>query len=124
RKPFLSSKEEGNDGDMVVMSCCEECNSNYEKEAAAATSATKPSTVLPFWLHPSTPSSNYHKENLIELRRKWNRLCQSLHQGRHNVNNNFMNSSVTSNDNQGLVGKSYSYNSSRYPFWPNSPSDA
>ncbi|PWA97550.1 clp amino terminal domain-containing protein [Artemisia annua] len=61
RKPFISSKEEGNDVDMVVMSCCEECNSNYEKEAAAATSATKPSTVLPFWLHPSTPSSNYHK---------------------------------------------------------------
>ncbi|GJR32014.1 phosphoinositide phospholipase C 2-like protein [Tanacetum coccineum] len=43
-------------------SCCEECNSNYEKEAATVTSATKLSTVLPFWLHPSAPSSNYHKD--------------------------------------------------------------
>ncbi|GKB03165.1 hypothetical protein Tco_0831254 [Tanacetum coccineum] len=63
-----------------------ECNSNYEKEAATATSATKSSTVLPFWLHPFAPSSNYIKENLIEMHGKWNKLCQSLHRGRHNVN--------------------------------------
>ncbi|GJW00390.1 protein SMAX1-LIKE 4 [Tanacetum coccineum] len=49
-------------------------------------STTKPSTVLPFWLHPFAPSSNYHKENLIEMHGKWNKLCQSLHRGRHNVN--------------------------------------
>lgn len=118
RKPLISSKEEGDEDDMVAMNCCGECNSNYEKEAAAT---AKSSTVLPFWLHPSTPiSSTLHKENLMELRRKWNRLCQSLHQGRHNLNNNYMNSSsLITNDNQGLIGKSYSYNSSRYPFWPN-----
>ncbi|KAI3775287.1 hypothetical protein L1987_49858 [Smallanthus sonchifolius] len=117
RKPFLSTKDEGDD-DMVVMSCCGECNSNYEKDAAAANRA---STILPFWLHPSTHSSTLdHKESLVELRKKWNRLCQSLHQGRQNVNKNYMNSSsLISNDNQGLVAKSYSYSSSNYPFWPN-----
>ncbi|KAL4590050.1 hypothetical protein LXL04_002968 [Taraxacum kok-saghyz] len=127
RKPLKHSKEEGDD-DMVVMSFCGECNSNYEKEAAAAATTAggnKPSTVLPFWLHPSTPPSSLHKENLIELKRKWNRVCQSLHQGRHNLNNNIMNSSsLISNDNQGLIEKSYSYNSSRYPFWPNNNNHA
>lgn len=54
RKPLLSTKDEGDDDDVVVMSCCGECNSNYEKEAAAA---TRTSSVLPFWLHPSTHSS-------------------------------------------------------------------
>lgn len=120
RKPLKHNKEERDD-DIVAMSCCGECNSNYEKEAAAAATTAagnKPSTILPFWLHPSTPPST-HKENLIELRRKWNRLCQSLHQGRH-LNNNTMNpSSLINNENQGMTGKSYSYNSSRYPFWPN-----
>ncbi|XP_076910641.1 protein SMAX1-LIKE 4-like [Bidens hawaiensis] len=115
RKPLLSAKDEGDD-DMLVMSCCGECNSNYEKEAAAAAAATstRTSTVLPFWLHPTTHSSTSHKDNLVELRRKWNRLCQSLHQGRHNLNKNYMNSSsLISNENQGSVAKSYTN-----PFWP------
>ncbi|KAJ9538449.1 hypothetical protein OSB04_031182 [Centaurea solstitialis] len=109
RKP---SKEEGDEED----DCCGECNSNYEKEAAATTAKS-----LPFWLHPSTPiSSTLHKENLMELRRKWNRLCQSLHQGRHNLNKSYTNlSSLSTNDDQGPIGKGYSYNSSHYPFWPN-----
>lgn len=62
-KPLKHNKEEGDD-DMVVMSCCGECNSNYEKEAAAAATTAagnKPSTVLPFWLHPSTSPSSLHK---------------------------------------------------------------
>ncbi|KAK9060629.1 hypothetical protein SSX86_021335 [Deinandra increscens subsp. villosa] len=118
RKPLLSTKEEEDDN-LVVMSCCGECSSNYEKEAAAAT-ASKPPTVLPFWLHPSTHSSTGHKEHLVELRRKWNRLCQSLHQGRHNLNKNYMNSScLIGNDNQELVAKSYSYSSLPHSFWPN-----
>ncbi|MFS7981582.1 putative Clp, repeat (R) domain, Clp domain superfamily protein [Helianthus anomalus] len=119
RKPLLSTKDEGDD-DMVVMNCCGECNSNYEKEAATAATTNRTSTVLPFWLHPSTHSSTLHKDNLVELRRKWNRLCQSLHQGRHNLNKNYMNSSsMNSNDNQGSVAKSYSYSSSsHHPFWP------
>ncbi|XP_071742114.1 protein SMAX1-LIKE 4-like [Rutidosis leptorrhynchoides] len=109
-KVSMSCKEEGDDGVLEMSSCCAECNSNYEKEAAAsATSANnKPPTVLPFWLHPSTPSSTIHKENLVELRRKWNRLCQSLHQGRHNLNKNFMNL-------PSVISNSSDYN----PFWPN-----
>ncbi|KAM0020498.1 putative Clp, repeat (R) domain, P-loop containing nucleoside triphosphate hydrolase [Helianthus debilis subsp. tardiflorus] len=119
RKLLLSTKEE-EDGDMVVMSCCDECNSNYEKEASAAVAATKTSTMLPFWLHPTTHSSTLHKEHLVELRRKWNRLCHSLHQGRHNLNKNYIDSSsLNSNDNQKSIAKSYSYSSSHYPFWPN-----
>ncbi|KAK1417093.1 hypothetical protein QVD17_26215 [Tagetes erecta] len=118
RKPLLSTKDDGDDDDVVVMSCCGECNSNYEKEAAAA---TRTSSVLPFWLHPSTHSSTIdHKDNLVELKKKWNRLCQSLHQRRHNPNKNYINSStLISNDNQGFVAKSYSYSSSSYPFWAN-----
>ncbi|KAK9078900.1 hypothetical protein SSX86_002959 [Deinandra increscens subsp. villosa] len=122
RKSLLNAKDEGDD-DMVVMSCCGECNSNYEKEAAATITATtnRTSTLLPFWLHPSSHSSTLHKENLGELRKKWNRLCQSLHQGRHNLNKNYMNSSsIISNGNQGLVAKGYSYSSSSHPFWPKS----
>ncbi|KAI3814740.1 hypothetical protein L1987_14384 [Smallanthus sonchifolius] len=120
RKPLLSTKE-GGDDDMVVMSCCRECNSNYEKEAAAAATTTnQTTTILPFWLRSSTHSSTLQKEHLVELRRRWNRLCQSLHQGRHNLNKNYINStSLISNDNQGLDAKSYSYSSSHYPLWPN-----
>jgi hypothetical protein len=51
---------------------------------------------------------------LVELKRKWNRLCHSLHQGRHSQNN--MNSTLYSS-NQSSIGKSYSYASS-YPWWP------
>lgn len=53
---------------------------------------------------------------MVELRRKWNRLCNSLHQGRPSQNQNHLNSPIFSN--QSLLGKSYSYNSS-YPWWPN-----
>ncbi|KAI7744080.1 hypothetical protein M8C21_010980 [Ambrosia artemisiifolia] len=45
------SEEEG-DNDMVVMTCCEECNSNYEKEAAASkpmATTNISSTISPFW---------------------------------------------------------------------------
>ena len=51
---------------------------------------------------------------MVELRRKWNRLCHSLHQGRHTQKH--LNSSIFSN--QSLLGKSCSYASS-YPWWPN-----
>ncbi|KAL8189494.1 hypothetical protein R6Q57_029060 [Mikania cordata] len=118
RKPLISTRGEGDDDDddMVVMNCCGECNSNYEKEAAAT--ANRTSTILPFWLHPSTHSSAHHKENLVELREKWNRLCQSLHQGRHNLNKNHMSSlSLIGNDIQGFVAKSYAYSPSSLSFW-------
>lgn len=52
---------------------------------------------------------------MVELQRKWNGLCHSLHQGKHGQNH--MNSTLYSS--QSLFGKnkSYSYVSS-YPWWP------
>lgn len=55
---------------------------------------------------------------MVELRRKWSRLCHSLHEGRHSQNH--LSSSTTLYiNNQSLTGnnKSYSYTSS-YPWWP------
>ncbi|XP_059634574.1 protein SMAX1-LIKE 4-like [Cornus florida] len=126
-KPFISKEEEDK------LTCCAECSSNYEKEAGLFKSGQqkpssyylsscntkevdKGSTHLPCWLqsHGAEPRQ---KDYLFELKRKWNRLCQSLHQGRHT--HNHPNSSLFNN--QGLIGKGYSYASS-YPWWPNQSS--
>ncbi|KAG1331953.1 Chaperone protein ClpB [Cocos nucifera] len=61
--------------------CCAECASNFEKEASVLKSENA-SSHLPIWLQPHRPD-NHHKDALTELRRKWNRLCQSLHHGKH-----------------------------------------
>lgn len=56
------------------LSCCAECISNYEKEAEIFKSNQQ--KLLPAWLQ----SHDHQKEELVELKRKWSRLCQSLHQ--------------------------------------------
>ncbi|KAL2481823.1 Double Clp-N motif-containing P-loop nucleoside triphosphate hydrolase superfamily protein [Abeliophyllum distichum] len=121
-----SEKEPFSGGEQDVLNCCPECTSNYEKEIGF-TSQQKSSLLsnscnnkntengsaqLPYWLKPrgnDTPE----KDDLVELRRKWNRLCQNLHQGRHNQNNI---SSIISN--QGYLGRNYPYSLS-YPCFPN-----
>ncbi|XP_059637498.1 protein SMAX1-LIKE 4-like [Cornus florida] len=90
-KPFINDDEQ----DKLV--CCAECTSNYEKEARLFKSShhqtpsslclsscnTKEfdecSTPLPYWLqsHNIRPQQ---KDDLAELRRKWNRMCHSFHQ--------------------------------------------
>ncbi|KAJ4845754.1 hypothetical protein Tsubulata_032867 [Turnera subulata] len=61
--------------------CCPECLSNFEKEAQSFKSGHQ--KHLPSWLQPQG-TENQQKDELEELRRKWNRLCFSLrHQGRH-----------------------------------------
>ncbi|KAK7859077.1 protein smax1-like 4 [Quercus suber] len=105
-KPF-SCKEERD-----KLSCCSECASSYEKEAQLFKSGEL--NLLPPWLQPHGTEAS-HKDELVELQRKWNGLCHSLHQGRHGQNH--MNSTLYSS--QSLFGKnkSYSYVSS-YPWWP------
>lgn len=49
---------------------------------------------------------------MVELRRKWNRLCYSLHQGRHTQNH----LSPTLYNHQSLIGKNHAYSTSSYPW--------
>lgn len=104
-KPFAAKEEHDK------LSCCAECTANYEKEVGLFKSGQQ--KLLPSWLQAHGVEAR-QKDDLVELRRKWNRLCHSLHQGRSNQNH--LSSSMFSNQN--LLGKSYSYTSS-YPWWPN-----
>ncbi|KAI3447338.1 hypothetical protein Pfo_004003 [Paulownia fortunei] len=108
-----------------VLSCCPECISNYEKEAGFKSIQQKSfsphsinkdkengSAQLPYWLKPHG-NETLEKEDLVQLRRKYNKQCQSLHHGRQNPH---YSSSVISN--QCYLGRNYCYTSS-YPCWPN-----
>ncbi|WOL08552.1 protein SMAX1-LIKE 4-like [Canna indica] len=53
------------------LSCCDECAFIFEKEALLLKSESS------CW-QQARPESN-HKEILLDLRRKWNKLCRSLH---------------------------------------------
>ncbi|PIN10971.1 Chaperone HSP104 [Handroanthus impetiginosus] len=69
--------------DHDVLTCCPECLSNYEKEAAFNSiikNKENGSAQLPFWLKPHG-NHTLDTEDLVQLRRKYNKLCQSLHQG-------------------------------------------
>ncbi|KAG8376404.1 hypothetical protein BUALT_Bualt09G0060000 [Buddleja alternifolia] len=105
KNPFCVKEEQ-----QDVLTCCPECKSNYEKEAALKKSLSlhsinkdtdNASAQLPYWLKP---------HDLVELGRKYNKLCQSIHQGSHNPNNS---SSIINNQ-----WRNYNYPSS-YPSWPN-----
>ncbi|KAK3221258.1 hypothetical protein Dsin_008283 [Dipteronia sinensis] len=95
-KLFTCKEEEDN-----KLNCCAECTSNYENEAQLFKSGQQ--KLLPPWLQPHTAANANQKDELVEMKRKWNRLCHSLHQGIRHA--------------QSLIGKSYSYASS-YPWWP------
>lgn len=84
------------------------CNNKrkYEKLSVSIVKFAKFCLFLPINLK--------FQDELFELRRKWNRLCHSLHhQGRHTQSH----LGSTLYNNQSLIGKSYSYASS-YPWWP------
>ncbi|KAJ8751404.1 hypothetical protein K2173_016607 [Erythroxylum novogranatense] len=103
-KPILC-KEEGDN-----FSCCPECTSNYEKEAQLfKPGQQKP---LPPWLQTHGNNTNT-KYELVELRRKWNRLCQSIH---HNRSHSQCPTVPTMWNNQNLVGKNHSH-ASPSPWW-------
>ncbi|XWS73300.1 hypothetical protein CRYUN_Cryun02cG0116600 [Craigia yunnanensis] len=104
-KPF-SNKEEHD-----KLTCCAECTSNYEKDVLSFKSGQQ--KPLPPWLQPHGSNNTSQKDEMLELTRKWNRLCRSLHQGRHNKNH----LRSTLYNNQSLAGKGYPYASSN-PWWP------
>ncbi|KAG9449203.1 hypothetical protein H6P81_009168 [Aristolochia fimbriata] len=97
-KPFAGTPKEEQD----KLGCCGECTSNYEKEASGVLKSSSSSlitskdeketqikgssTALPYWMQQLRPADNHHMNDvLLDLRRKWNRLCQSLHHhARHN----------------------------------------
>ncbi|KAL2340520.1 hypothetical protein Fmac_008460 [Flemingia macrophylla] len=93
------------------LNCCEECASNYEKEAQLFKPGQK--KLLPSWLQSHTTEA-HHKDELSQLKRKWNRLCHCLHQSKQPQNH----WSNTLHGNHSSNGKIYPYNSS-YPWWPN-----
>ncbi|QCE13487.1 ATP-dependent Clp protease ATP-binding subunit ClpB [Vigna unguiculata] len=105
-KLFGNSKEE-----QDKLNCCEECASNYEKEAQLFKPGQK--KLLPSWLQSHT-TEVHQKDELLQLKRKWNRLCHCLHQSKQSDNH----WSNTLHGNQSSNAKIYPYNSS-YPWWPN-----
>ncbi|KAF8389414.1 hypothetical protein HHK36_026109 [Tetracentron sinense] len=107
-QPFTSKEEQDK------LTCCAECTSKFEKEAGLLKSGQqkptplllsscntkdmdKGSTNLPDWLQPHRVD---HKDDLVELRRKWNRICHS----QHNLSPN-------------QIRRSYTCTSS-HPWWP------
>ncbi|KAJ7979395.1 protein SMAX1-LIKE 4-like [Quillaja saponaria] len=98
-KPFSGKEEEHK------LTCCDECASNYEKEAQLFNPDQQ--KLLPSWLQ-SHGNKAQLKDELVQLRTKWNRLCHCLHQGRHSQNH----LKPTLYSNQTSAGKSYPYTSS------------
>ncbi|MED6216515.1 hypothetical protein PIB30_008203 [Stylosanthes scabra] len=82
------------------LNCCEECASNFEKESQLLRSGQK--KTLPLWLQPHSTEA-HHKDELSELKRKWNRLCQCLHQTKEEAQNYWSN-------NGSWNAKSFPYN--------------
>ncbi|KAJ0266903.1 Protein SMAX1-LIKE 5 [Hirschfeldia incana] len=65
-----------------VLSCCPECVSSFEREAKALKANQE--KLLPSWLQSHDGDNSPHKEELMGLRRKWNRVCEHIHnQTRH-----------------------------------------
>nr|KYP34738.1 hypothetical protein KK1_044262 [Cajanus cajan] len=73
-KPFSNKEQEDK------LNCCEECASNYEKEAQFLRPNQK--KTLPFWLQSHSTEEDHKKDEFIQLKRKWNRLCHCLHQSK------------------------------------------
>ncbi|CAN6725723.1 unnamed protein product [Malus baccata var. baccata] len=109
-KPVFNSKDEQHYYNNNKLTCCQECTSDYEKESQLLKSGQQ---KLPAWLQPHGTEAR-QKDEVTELRRKWNRLCYSLHQGRHAAQNNLSSSNLYNN--QGLIGNNSSYVST-YSWW-------
>ncbi|WOL13842.1 hypothetical protein Cni_G22622 [Canna indica] len=106
----FSRKEEEN------LVCCAECTSNFEKEASVFRSGIKDNnsgpSKLPCWLQKH--SQDQQKDALQELKKKWHRQCQNLHQISHSQAHLHPH---LFNQKQSSIGKSSSFSSS-YPWWP------
>uniref|UniRef100_A0A0A8YZP4 Clp R domain-containing protein n=1 Tax=Arundo donax TaxID=35708 RepID=A0A0A8YZP4_ARUDO len=75
----LATNEEG---EVPVPVLCVECTSNYESEASAVRSKAESTnlalTYFPGWPQADEPPTS-HKDDLMELKSKWSRLCQRIH---------------------------------------------
>ncbi|XP_068637241.1 protein SMAX1-LIKE 4-like [Aristolochia californica] len=126
----ISQLLEGEKEEQEKLICCGECISNYEKEASGIFKSPqvqrssslitsgdekeiqRGSNSLPYWMQQLGPD-NHHDDVLLDLRRKWNRLCQNLH---HHTRQN------GSSLNQCSYAQSYPWWSSTSQFNSNSPS--
>ncbi|KAJ9141302.1 hypothetical protein P3X46_031850 [Hevea brasiliensis] len=111
-KPFISNGKEEQD----KLTCCPECTSSCEKEAQLFKSGQQKN--LPPWLNPQGTSAN-QKDELVELRRKWNGFCQGQHHQGRQIQSHLGSNTLYNNNknNQWLIEKSHSYASS-CPWWP------
>ncbi|RLN08467.1 uncharacterized protein C2845_PM11G03980 [Panicum miliaceum] len=61
---------------------CDECATSYETEASAARAKAEGTnlalTFFPGWPQADEPQTS-HKDDLMELKRKWSRLCRRVH---------------------------------------------
>ncbi|CAL5035169.1 unnamed protein product [Urochloa decumbens] len=85
QSPFWMAAGEptaGGEQDETQLLLCTECSKNYEREASlvkAEAGAEGPRGSLPAWLVPADQSPQHKEKYLIELKRKWSRLCRKLH---------------------------------------------
>ncbi|KAJ8459262.1 hypothetical protein OPV22_032188 [Ensete ventricosum] len=112
------------DGEKLI--CCDECTSHFEKEALVLESEAKDtnfgSIQLPSWLQRQRPDKHHQSEikvickgnALLELKRKWNGLCQSLHHTRQHQSHLY-----PPFFSQSSTGKNNTCSSS-YPWWSSS----
>ncbi|OMO77060.1 Zinc finger, CCHC-type [Corchorus capsularis] len=86
----VERKANANKEEVDKLSWCPECSLNYEKDVellfnSPSAAHQKP---LPCWLQPHATAQ---KDELVELRRKWKRVCQSLHQNQKNLRSSIYN---------------------------------
>uniref|UniRef100_A0A1J3DJ47 Clp R domain-containing protein n=1 Tax=Noccaea caerulescens TaxID=107243 RepID=A0A1J3DJ47_NOCCA len=81
-----------------VLSCCPECVSSYERDAKALKANQE--KLLPSWLQSHDGDNSPQREELMGLRRKWNRFCEHLHQDQR-INNH--------TEQLSLMSKNYSH---------------
>ncbi|PUZ75472.1 hypothetical protein GQ55_1G172300 [Panicum hallii var. hallii] len=77
--PLLDSSPGEEDGVPIL---CDECARSYETEASAARAKAEGTdlvlTFFPGWPQADEPQTS-HKDDLIDLKRKWSRLCRRVH---------------------------------------------
>ncbi|VYS70621.1 unnamed protein product [Arabidopsis thaliana] len=60
-----------------VLSCCPECVTSFDREAKSL--KANQDKLLPSWLQSHDADSSSQKDELMGLKRKWNRFCETLH---------------------------------------------
>ncbi|CAL4887968.1 unnamed protein product [Urochloa decumbens] len=97
RIPLLDFSPKQEDGVPVL---CAECARNYEIEASAVRAKAQGTnlalTFFPGWPQADEPQTS-HKDDLMDLKRKWSELCQRVHLQRNHPTHN-----ATTSSNPGL----------------------